>query len=69
MLQKGKKEKHLLTLLKTCTKLSFELPIGFWCRRELNFKSLIQLSKILLAELTTAHETYTPFKTKLINEK
>lgn len=30
--------------------------IGFWCRRELNPKSLIQPSEILLVELTRTHK-------------
>ena len=30
-------------------------PIGFWCRRKLNPRSLIQLSEILLVELTGTH--------------
>ena len=32
-----------------------KIPIDFWCRRGLNFKSLIQLSETLLVELTRTH--------------
>ena len=31
-------------------------PIGFWCRRELNPRSLIQLSEILSVELIKTHK-------------
>ena len=30
-------------------------PISFWCRREINPKSIIQSSKTLLVELTETH--------------
>ena len=32
-------------------------PINFWCKQELNLKSLIQPSEILSIELTGTHQT------------
>ena len=32
-----------------------KIPIGFWYRRELNPRSLIQLSETFLVELTRTH--------------
>ena len=34
----------------------FKISIAFWCRRKLNFKSLIQLSDTLLVELIRIHD-------------
>ena len=36
-------------------KFQFMAPIGFWCRRKLNPKSLIQLSKTLPVKLIRTH--------------
>ena len=36
--------------------------IGFWCKRELNPRSLIQLSEILLVELAITH-----YETNVLN--
>ena len=35
-----------------------KIPIGFWCKRGLNFKSLIQPSETFLVELIATHNIH-----------